>query len=104
LIHLLSPFAPHLSDELWSMIGGQGSLVEQPWLEHDERYTTSKAATIVIQINGKVRSHLEVVGNVQEDDVKKMAFNDEKIQRHLEGKTVRKTVYVPSKILNIVVQ
>ena len=104
LIHLLSPFAPHLSDELWSMIGGEGSLVEQPWLTYDERYTVSRAATIVIQINGKVRSHLEVVGNVPENDVKQMALDDEKIKRHLEGKTVRKTVYVPNKILNIVVQ
>ena len=103
LIHLLSPFAPHLSDELWSMTGGQGSLVEQPWLKHDEKYTRSKASTIVIQINGKVRSHLEVVGSLSEDQVKKMAFDDEKIKRHIEGKTVRKTVYVPSKILNIVV-
>jgi leucyl-tRNA synthetase len=104
LIQLLSPFAPHLSDELWSMIGGEGSLVEQPWLTYDERYTVSRAATIVIQINGKVRSHLEVVGNVPENDVKQMALDDEKIKRHLEGKTVRKTVYVPNKILNIVVQ
>jgi leucyl-tRNA synthetase len=103
LIHLLSPFAPHLSDELWSMTGGQGSLVEQPWLKHDEKYTRSKASTIVIQVNGKVRSHLEVVGSLSEDQVKKMAFDDERIKRHIEGKTVRKTVYVPSKILNIVV-
>jgi leucyl-tRNA synthetase len=103
LIHLLSPFAPHLSDELWCMTGGQGSLVEQAWLKHDEKYTRSKASTIVIQINGKVRSHLEVVGSLSEDQVKKMAFDDERIKRHIEGKTVRKTVYVPSKILNIVV-
>lgn len=103
LIHLLSPFAPHLSDELWSMTGGQGSLVEQPWLEYDEKYARSKASTIVIQINGKVRSHLEVVGSLSEDHVKKMAFDDERIKRHIEGKTVRKTVYVPNKILNIVV-
>jgi len=103
LIQLLSPFAPHLADELWSMIGGEGSLVEQPWLDHDENYTKSKAATIVIQINGKVRSHIEVVGGLPEEKVKKMAFDDERVKRHLEGKNVRKTIYVPDKILNIVV-
>jgi leucyl-tRNA synthetase len=103
LIQLLSPFAPHLSDELWSMTGGQGSLVEHPWLEHDEHYTKSKASTIVIQINGRVRSHLAVIGTLPEEQIKQMAFDDEKIKRHLEGKTVKKTVYVPNRILNIVV-
>jgi leucyl-tRNA synthetase len=103
LIQLLSPFAPHLADELWSMIGGEGSLVEQPWLDHDENYTRSRATTIVIQINGKVRSHIEVVGSLPEEKVKKMAFDDERVRRHLEGKNVRKTIYVPDKILNIVV-
>jgi leucyl-tRNA synthetase len=103
LIQLLSPFAPHLSDELWSMTGGQGSLVEHPWLEHDDNYTKSKATTIVIQINGRVRSHLAVIGTLPEEQIKEMAFDDEKIKRHLEGKTVKMTVYVPNRILNIVV-
>jgi leucyl-tRNA synthetase len=103
LIHLLSPFAPHLADELWVMSGGSGSLVEQPWLQHDERYTKSKAITIVIQINGRVRSHIEVPGSVPEDQIKRLAFDDERIKRHLGGKNVRKTIYVPGKILNIVV-
>ena len=103
LIQLLSPFAPHLSDELWSMTGGQRSLVEHPWLEHDKNYSKSKTLTIVVQINGRVRSHLEVISGLPEDQVKNMAFDDERIKRHLEGKTVRKTVYVPNRILNIVV-
>jgi leucyl-tRNA synthetase len=103
LFQLLSPFAPHLSDELWSITGGQGSLVEHPWLQHDDKYMKSKASTIVIQINGRVRSHIEVSGGLPEEQIKKMAFDDERIKRHLEGKTVRKTVYVPNKILNIVV-
>ena len=100
---MLSPFAPHLSDELWSMTGGQRSLVEHPWLEHDKNYIKSKTLTIVVQINGRVRSHLEVISGLPEDQVKNMAFDDERIKRHLEGKTVRKTVYVPNRILNIVV-
>ncbi len=103
LIHMLSPFAPHLADELWAMIGGTGSLVEQPWLDYDEKYARSKRTTIVVQINGKVRSHLEIVGSMPEDRVKELAFEDEKIKRHLEGKTVKKTIYVPDKIINIVV-
>lgn len=102
MIHMLAPFAPHLADELWSLTGGEGSLVRQPWIEHDEKHTQSKATTIVIQINGKVRSHIEVVGSVPEDTVKKMAFDDERVRRHLEGKNVKKTVYIRDKLLNIV--
>jgi leucyl-tRNA synthetase len=103
MIHMLAPFAPHLADELWSLIGGEGSLVRQPWIEHEEKYTQSKATTIVIQINGKVRSHIEVTGSLPEDTVKKMAFDDERVRRHLEGKNVKKTIYVRDKLLNIVV-
>ena len=102
MIHMLAPFAPHLADELWSLTGGEGSLVRQPWIEYDEKHTQSKVTTIVIQINGKVRSHIEVVGSVPEDTVKKMAFDDERVRRHLEGKNVKKTVYIRDKLLNIV--
>jgi len=104
MIHMLSPFVPHLADELWSFVGGKGSLVEQAWLEHDKRYTQSKSRTIVIQINGRVRSHLEVTGSLPESEVKKMAFDDARVTRHLEGKEIKKTIYVPDKLLNIVVQ
>lgn len=104
IIHLLSPFTPHFADELWSLIGGEGSLVEQEWPGYDVKYIKSKTSTIVIQINGKVRSHIEVTGAIAEEEVKKIAFDNHRIQRHLEGKTIKKTIYVPEKILNIVVQ
>ena len=103
MIHLLSPFAPHMADELWSRIRGEGSLVEQPWLEVDHQYAESKARTIVIQINGRVRSHIEVVGETSEADVKKKALEDDRVLRHLEGRNIKKTIYVQDKIFNIVV-
>jgi len=103
LIHLLSPFAPHLADELWSIAGGEGSLVEREWLTFDERYLKDKITTIVIQINGKVRSHLKLKGDINEQLVKEMALKDEKIIRHLQNKEIKKTIYVPEKIFNIVV-
>ncbi len=102
MIHMLSPFVPHLADELWSSVDGEGSLVEQAWLEYDIRYAESKAKTIVIQINGRVRSHIEVTGGISEEEVKEKALGDERIVRHLEGKSIRKTIYVPDKIFNIV--
>jgi leucyl-tRNA synthetase len=104
MIHMLSPFIPHLADELWSVVGGKGSLVEQPWLEYDKRYAESRTRTIVVQVNGRVRSHIEVSGSLAEEEVKKLALEDERLQRHLEGKVIRKTVYVPDKIFNLVVE
>jgi leucyl-tRNA synthetase len=102
LIHLLSPFAPHLADELWSIIGGKGTLVEKNWLDYDRNYIAGKSITVVLQINGKVRSHLELARGIAEKEVIKKALNDEKIQRHLKQRKIKKTIYVPEKILNIV--
>jgi leucyl-tRNA synthetase len=102
-IHLLSPFAPHFANELWSIIEGKDSLEEQDWLGYDKNYLKNIITTIVIQINGKVRSHIEIEGSITEDIVKELAFKDEKIQRHLQDKKVKKLIYVPGKILNIVV-
>jgi leucyl-tRNA synthetase len=103
LMQLLSPFAPHLADELWSLTGGTGSLVEQAWIEYDKEYLQDTVKTIVIQINGKVRSHLEITGMVTEEKTKELALQDEKIQRHLGTRQIKKFIYVPEKILNIVV-
>ncbi len=102
LIHLLSPFAPHLADELWSSIGGKGSLIEHKWLDYDKKYLKDKIVTIVIQINGKVRSHIEIAGSATEEKVKELALKDEKIQRHLKDKDIKKMIYIPEKIFNIV--
>jgi leucyl-tRNA synthetase len=103
MIHMLSPFTPHMADELWASIRGKSSLVEQAWLEADDRYAESKAKTIVIQINGRVRSHIEVVGAISEKELKEKALKDSRVMRHVEGKSIKKTIYVPGKIFNIVV-
>jgi leucyl-tRNA synthetase len=102
LIQLLSPFAPHLADELWSLTGGEGSLTTHEWPVYNNRYLKDKITTIVIQINGKVRSHLQIEGYATQQTIEELAYKDEKIQRHLEGKKTMKTIYVPEKLLNIV--
>lgn len=103
LVHLLSPFAPHLADELGSMIGEKGSLVEHPWPQFDQAYIKNRTTTIVLQINGRVRSHLEIEGDVIEAKVKELALKDVKIQRHTKDKKIKKMIYVPEKLLNIVI-
>jgi len=102
-VHLLSPFAPHLADELWSLIGEKGSLSEQKWLEYDKAYLKDRTTTIVLQINGRVRSHLEMEGEITQSKVKDLALKDARIQRHIKDKKIKKIIYVPKKILNIVV-
>ncbi|OPX17618.1 leucine--tRNA ligase [candidate division WOR-3 bacterium 4484_100] len=103
LIQLLSPFAPHLADELWSMVGEKGSLLEYRWPGYDQRYLKEKTITVVLQINGKVRSHIKVPLDTSEEVIRNRALEDAKVQRHLSGKKIRKVIYVPGRILNIVV-
>jgi leucyl-tRNA synthetase len=102
LINLLSPFAPHLADELWSRIGQSDSLTTQPWPIYDPQMLQDMVTTIVIQINGKVRSHLELSGEITQEKVAQLAMQDEKIKHHLQDRRVKKTIYVPNKLLNIV--
>ncbi|UCC12645.1 MAG: leucine--tRNA ligase [candidate division WOR-3 bacterium] len=104
LIQLLSPFAPHLADELWSQVGGEGSLTNRTWPEYSDKYLKDKITTIVIQINGKVRSHLHIEGPATQQKIEELAYQDEKIKRHLAGKKTVKKIYVPEKLLNIVVR
>jgi leucyl-tRNA synthetase len=103
LVHLLSPFAPHLADELGSLIGEKGSLVQHPWPQYDKAHLKDLVTTIVLQINGRVRSHLEIKGDINESKVRELALKDAKIQRHTKDKKIKKMIYVPQKLLNIVV-
>ncbi|MBN1901354.1 leucine--tRNA ligase, partial [Candidatus Sumerlaeota bacterium] len=103
LILLLSPMAPHLMEELWSRIGFTESLALQSWPEYDEKSAAFEEITIVVQICGKVRSRLTVPAEATEEFVKQLAMSDPNIMRHIEGKPVKKAIYVPQKLLNLVV-
>jgi len=102
-MNLLSPIAPHLADELSSLTGRTGSLMKAPWPVSDPEFLKGSTVTVVIQVNGKVRAHVAADAGATEQAVKERAFADERLQKHLAGKTIRKTFYVPDKLLNIVV-
>jgi leucyl-tRNA synthetase len=102
LLVLLSPFAPHFAEELWQRIGGQPTIFRQKWPTWDEQFTTLSIASIVIQIDGKMRGAVSVDANSAEDDVLIAAMKDPSIARHMAGKQIRKRVYVKGKILNLV--
>lgn len=104
LLLLLAPTVPHFSEELWEMMGNRVNAADSPWPGYDPSVATEEEITIVIQINGKVRGRISVPIDEEEESIKSLARADEKIVKLLEGKKVLKEIYVPRKLLNIVVE
>jgi leucyl-tRNA synthetase len=100
---LIAPFAPHFAEELWQRIGNNPTIFHQQWPSWDVRYTTSDTVEVAIQINGKTRGTIQVPAEANEDMVLQTATADPAIARHLDGKQVRKRIFVKGRILNIVV-
>ena len=99
---LLAPAAPHLAEELWSRLGGEDSVHDQPWPQWDEALVVEQQVEIVVQINGKIKERLVIAVNAAEEEVKEQVLALAGIQAALEGKTPRKTIYVPGRLFNIV--
>lgn len=104
LILLIAPFAPHLAEELWQYIGKQASLfVKASWPTYSEELAAEDIVTLVIQINGKIRGKLEISMDMPEEEVKKAALQESNVLKYLEGKTPRKVICVPGKLVSIVI-
>ena len=99
---LLNPFAPHVTEEVWERMGFGGAVHEASWPEYDESKTVENTVEIVLQIMGKVRSRMTVAVDMPKDEVLALAKADEKIAAAIEGKTIKKEIYVPNKLVNIV--
>ena len=104
LVILLAPFAPHLAEEAWELMGGDGSVHQQHWPVYDEKMLEVDQVEVVIQINGKVRGRINVPNECPEDRLIKEAQNNERIGELLSGKQIKKVITVPNKLVNIVVQ
>jgi len=100
---ILNPFAPHLSEEIHERIGGKGLLSEGEWPEYDEQALIRTECELVVQVNGKLRERIWIAMDASEEDAKALAFASEKIKELTDGKTLRKLIYVPGKIINLVV-
>jgi leucyl-tRNA synthetase len=100
---LLNPFAPHLSSELWEKLKSNGEITSQPWPGYDEKFLVEDEVEIVIQVNGKLRANMTMPIASTEEELKAAALAHPKIQQHTAGKTIRKVVVVPKKLVNIVV-
>jgi leucyl-tRNA synthetase len=102
LLLLLAPFAPHIAEELWERTGHSDSIHSQPWPQYDEATLQRSLVTIVVQVNGKRRAALDAQPGLGEQAVFEMAKDVETVAAQLDGKTVRKRIYVKDKLLNIV--
>ncbi|MDQ2979922.1 MAG: class I tRNA ligase family protein, partial [Acidobacteriota bacterium] len=104
LIRLLHPIAPHLTEEWWERFGNPPFLLDAPWPTFDPALATSERITLVVQVNGKVRGRLNVERGAAESDALALARADEKIRPWVEGKEIARAVYVPDRLLNLVVR
>ncbi|MEJ2689092.1 MAG: leucine--tRNA ligase [Deltaproteobacteria bacterium] len=100
---LLSPMVPHLSEELWQQIGNGTTLATTSWPAFDPEAAADEEITVVLQVNGKVRSRLQIAPDLEEERLKELALADEKILKFTEGKIIRKVIVVPGKLINVVV-
>jgi leucyl-tRNA synthetase len=99
---LLSPFCPHVTEELWKTMGNQGHLVDHPWPGYDEELVKEEVVTVVVQVNGKLRDKCEVERDTPEDRLKEIALDMENVKRHVAGQTIRKVIVVANKLVNVV--
>ena len=99
---VLNPFAPHLAEEINSRLGGTTMLSETTWPDYDEAALVRNEIELVIQVNGKLRDRLIVSKDIDEEGAKAAAFASNKVSEHIEGKIIRKIIYIPGKIFNIV--
>ncbi len=103
LLQVLAPFAPHITEELWQQLGHDSTIHIDNWPEWDETYLKEERVTIPIQINGKVRASLEIAKDIQEEEILALATSHEKIIPHLGDKKLKKSIYVPGRIVNLVI-
>ncbi|NLC43729.1 MAG: leucine--tRNA ligase [Clostridiales bacterium] len=104
LLVLLNPVAPHITEELWSIHNGDSRLIDQEWPKWDEAKTVEDTVEIAVQINGKVRGKAVLSANATQDEARDAAMEDEKVKSFCEGKQIVKVIFVPGRILNIVVK
>jgi len=102
VVRLLAPITPHISETLWGLLGGQGSVVSTPWPEVDESARVRDLITLVVQINGKLRGRLEVAPGCDEEQAMAAAMAEQNVSRFTEDKTIRKVIYIQDRLLNIV--
>ena len=104
IVTILAPFTPHIGEELWTMIGKEGSVFNISWPAYDESALVQDEVEVIVQVNGKLRAKVSMDANISREDMEKVAMEDEKVKAAIEGKNVVKVIAVPKKLVNIVVK
>jgi len=103
VVILLSPFVPHIAEELWHILGKPNSIFKTKWPEYDRSAIVEDVVTMVIQVNGKLRSKVEVPSDIKEEGLKEKVLADPRIKELTSGKTIKNFIIVPKKLVNIVI-
>jgi leucyl-tRNA synthetase len=101
---ILSPFAPHMGEELWARLGHHNTLAYEPWPQYNEAILVEDTIEIPVQVNGKLRAVITVPADADKDAILAAAKADPKVAQHIEGKAIVKEVFVPGKLASIVVK
>ncbi|MBI3287225.1 MAG: leucine--tRNA ligase [Chloroflexi bacterium] len=104
MLLMLAPLAPHISEELWRHLGERDSIHRQVWPTWDEELTRAESFTLVIQVNGKLRDKVEVPASIGEAEARELALARERVRKHLDGKKVEQVIFVPRRLINILVK
>ena len=103
LVIMLAPFAPHFSEECWERLGYAESVFDARWPEFDEALAAEEEIQLVVQVNGRVRGRIAVAAAISQDDALKLAVEDEGVRKHVDGSEIKKVIFVPGRLINIVV-
>jgi leucyl-tRNA synthetase len=103
VIKILAPITPHICEELWEALGGEGSIAEAAWPELDDRALVTDTVELAVQVTGKVRARIAVPADATEDEIRELALADPNIQKYTEGKQIVKVIVVPGRLVNFVV-
>ena len=101
---LLSPYAPHLSEELWKLLGGDASVALQDWPAWDEAALVESTVEVPVQINGKVKAKIAIAPDTDRDQMMEIAMNDERVKALIDGKQIVKQIAVPGRLVNLVIK
>jgi leucyl-tRNA synthetase len=104
LVLCLSPFAPHIAEEIWSSLGHGASIAQSPWPDYDPSLCEDALVEMAVQVNGKVRGRVTIAKDAETKVVETAALADAGVQRFIGERSVKKTIYVPGKILNIIIE
>ena len=104
LVSLLFPFVPHIAEELWEMLGKDSRMIGKEWPRYNPQYVEEDTVLVVVQVNGKLRDRCEVDRDIDQEQLREIVLTLDNVKRHIEGKTVMKTIVVPNKLVNVVVK